>query len=413
MGRLGEAESAVRPIETVLERLAAGDRAGAEHLLTPMVTQREAPAEAFLYLGVIRRDDGHREAAIALFERGLGAHPGSGALRCEAAITHAWQGRHDAALAHYALALADSPDLACALQGRARVLLWSGEHTLAQHAYERMLRDDPNSLSALEGLGHVFLAQERRRNAIATFERMLRLAPAHPSAAEGLRSARKIRPWRLTLSGGGSRVPEQQPAFTGRVRIDYAPSAALRFAAHYAAEMPVLGNGGDPLLPAMSAGLGVALRPSLRTSIELEYTLLDQHETTHRVGVRTSLRVTPVWTVMAGLRGGIDHRRRAEAFVDGGVQRNFGVHWIMLRVFGFGSARERLLSGALSGSLIFGPIQLGATAFTGRDLRAVWLGGSGGLRLALGACVTVGAEYELTWRTGMVHRATVTLQVQR
>lgn len=323
-------------LEVAVRHMERGERATAYQVLRDLTDA--GPVEdphAFLFRGVLEREQGDLGAALRSFERGLENTPTHAALQLELATTQAWSGELDAALESYRAAVRQHPELTPARLGVARTLFWRGDHAEAAAAYNDVLRDEPESVDAQVGLADVRRVQLRRRSARSLYEQVLAVDADHEAARNGLRALRQdTHRAELRLSAGVAMAPNV--ATSPRGRLDLMVHATPRLRLFATAQQDVRTN--KPAAARRSGG-GLAAQFGALT-LELGYQVqVSEDWRVHRLPLAASLALGK-WQLMLSSRPGRRDDGRYEHLGSLGVQRSIGQGFVMARVFR-GDHRDR------------------------------------------------------------------------
>jgi tetratricopeptide (TPR) repeat protein len=189
--------------------LNAARPAEAEAVLRQVLLRDPKHAEALNALGAIALGRGENKAAIALFERAIGANARAPILYANAAEAQRRAGAAEKAIAHAEAALRLKPDHSGALSTLAHAQTERGEDEAALKTYDRLIALDPKSAAI-----HARRAQVLRR--------LGRL----PEAADGVREAlsRDSSDAEIMVLAGGIEIDRGAPA----IALDWANKALAR-----------------------------------------------------------------------------------------------------------------------------------------------------------------------------------------
>ena len=160
-----------------------GGRLGeAEQICRQIVRAKPDFFDALHLLALVQSSLGHKEAALASYERALALQPDHAeALSNRGLLLHELA-RHGEALASYDRALATRPDFAEALFNRGNTLLDLKQNDAALASYDRALAVRPDYAKALANRGMALQGLARCAEALASYDRALAIQPDYPEA---------------------------------------------------------------------------------------------------------------------------------------------------------------------------------------------------------------------------------------
>src|SRR5579871_4355609 len=160
-----------------------GGRLGeAEQICRQIVRAKPDFFDALHLLALVQSSLGHKEAALASYERALALQPDHAeALSNRGLLLHELA-RHGEALASYDRALATRPDFAEALFSRGNTLLDLKQNDAALASYDRALAVRPDYAKALANRGMALQGLARCAEALASYDRALAIQPDYPEA---------------------------------------------------------------------------------------------------------------------------------------------------------------------------------------------------------------------------------------
>ena len=336
---------ASEPMERVRELLAQGHRTQARPLLRTLVEARTANSDAYLYLGVMEREDGRNDRAIELFETGLQVDETHPSLLSELAITYAWEQAMDKSLATYERLISLDAQHQGAILGRARILAWMGRHEDSLVAYEQILSSDPDNIEALRGAAFVLRTRMRYEAARQYYQRVVDRLPNDSEAQEGLREIRGATRYELQAAVGVARFPKTMTVTTSRASISYTVTPEVQVRAQYASDIPSNTDPttGDDTAPSIHSGqVGLTYRINQDVTLDGSYELrVRPARIAHRVRLRGSLKISDHWVLFVGLRPGIEHSGRSSLLSDAGFQVLPSKKvWLMTQIFFYLDTQE-------------------------------------------------------------------------
>jgi tetratricopeptide (TPR) repeat protein len=162
--------------------LGAGRLDDAEELCSEVLKANAGDYNATLLMGIVKSQQGSRDAALAYFDRALRANPQSYDALFNSALTLQALERDSDALDRYDRALAVKPGCIESLNNRGNVLQSLKRHAESIASYDRALALSPNFADALNNRGNALRALGRHAEAVDTFNRALVLKPGHAEA---------------------------------------------------------------------------------------------------------------------------------------------------------------------------------------------------------------------------------------
>jgi tetratricopeptide (TPR) repeat protein len=180
-----------------LDRLTAGDVAGAERILQDAVRRDPGSAESHFHLGLVRARQGRDDDAVARFDRALALDPELPGVQLSRGISLHRLGRHRNAEGAFEAALRQEPGEPSALLflGLARIAL--GEYDGAVAPLREAARRDPELAQlALHNLGLAQWKAGASETAVRTFDEAIALDPNSETANDSrqLRQLAQSRP---------------------------------------------------------------------------------------------------------------------------------------------------------------------------------------------------------------------------
>ena len=137
-------------------------------------------------LGIVLRDQGETDQAIAHYRQAVALRPSYAEASCNLANALLSKDDLDGAIARYSACLALSPNQAEAQYDLASALLRKGRTDEAIAHYKKVLELRPDSADAHANLGSAFLAKGRVRDAIGAYSNALRISPENVPAQSNL-----------------------------------------------------------------------------------------------------------------------------------------------------------------------------------------------------------------------------------
>lgn len=177
-----------RPITQVQAMLSACEAAGSTDY------------RVYMFQGVMRREAGDREGAIAALEKAHVLAPEELNPALELGFTLEEKHRRRAARV-YEQVLARDPNNKAALLGMARIHRAENELDKATAIYEQLLRANPQDADALNGMAWIALASRRRVAGQEGFEKVLSINPGNEEAKIGLSMAPDVYRYVVDASG--------------------------------------------------------------------------------------------------------------------------------------------------------------------------------------------------------------------
>ncbi len=160
----------------------AGEHAAAAAELEQLLARDGRHVEALGFLGLLRLQSGHIDAALRLIESSLSLHPQQPVLCMNTANGLHTAGRSAAALAWYGRAIAQQPDLSLAYYNRGQVLHELSRPAEALADYEQAIRLQPDLYPAHYSRGNCLRALRRPRLALQSYATAIALRPAAAEA---------------------------------------------------------------------------------------------------------------------------------------------------------------------------------------------------------------------------------------
>jgi tetratricopeptide (TPR) repeat protein len=155
----------------------AGRLSEAGSLYREVLAIEPANADALHLLGVIARQTGHSEAAVAMIGRAISLNPRAAPFHGNLGVALAELGRLDEAEASYREALRLGPDKADPHRNLGDLLRRRRRPAEAEACYREALRCAPNDAATHAHLAHVLDELGRHAEAAASFREALRLRP--------------------------------------------------------------------------------------------------------------------------------------------------------------------------------------------------------------------------------------------
>ncbi|MCK8783037.1 methyltransferase domain-containing protein [Roseomonas sp. NAR14] len=236
-------------------RHAAGDLDGAERLYRRVLRQQPREANALNLLGVVARQRGQPEAALAPIRQALALRPDSAVFNANLGAALAECGRLPEAVAALRHALATRPDDAVTLRNLGQALCALGQAVDALAPLRRAVALAPDAAEAWLALAHAWRDAGEAAEAAGAAEAALRCAGIAPPLAAQAR-------FLLAALGGPQAVPDRAPA-------DYVRDLFDGFAPRFEAELTgPLGYRTPALLAALLERSGLA-QDRARTVLDL------------------------------------------------------------------------------------------------------------------------------------------------
>lgn len=138
--------------------------------------------DALHLLGVIARDTGNPEQAIALIGQAIGILPGEASFHSNLGMAYRQGGRLDEAMACYEKALALNPGHAEALNNLGNLRTTLNRLPQAIDCFQRAIAAKPAFAEAHFNLGHVFQTLQRNEEALACYREALAIRPGYVDA---------------------------------------------------------------------------------------------------------------------------------------------------------------------------------------------------------------------------------------
>jgi len=207
---LGESPAA-RYHESLLA-LEAGDYAGAEKSLRRVLEAEPRNVPALVNLGVVARETGRNDEALACFQRAAATDPANPEALNNLGLALHHDGQSRDAIRLYKRALQLKPGFVQALVNWGNALRDAGDLAEAATRFEEALQADPDSIDALNNSASVALEAGRIEDAGQRYGRALQLQPDFAEARAGmaqvrLREQRFAEGWDLYESRFDTRPP--------------------------------------------------------------------------------------------------------------------------------------------------------------------------------------------------------------
>jgi len=180
-----------RPIAEVQAMLSACEAAGSTDY------------RVYMFQGVMNREAGDREGAIAPLEKAHQLAPDEANPALELGFTLEEKHARQAAKV-YQEVLARNPSSKAALLGMGRIYRGWNDLDQATAIYEQLLKANPQDTDALNGMAWVALARRNRTEGQAGFEKVLSIDPNNEEAHIGLSKAPDV--YRYVFEGSGTLV---------------------------------------------------------------------------------------------------------------------------------------------------------------------------------------------------------------
>jgi tetratricopeptide (TPR) repeat protein len=225
-----------------------------------------------MFLGVMARDAGDRERAIAYLRKAHEMAPQAPNPALELGFT--LEAKHPReARKVYEQILARDPQSRPAILGLARVARSQNRLDEAHKLYARLLAVNPKDPEALNGMAWLALAERNREQAQAGFEHVLTFAPDNEEATAGLSMAPDV--YRYLLDTSTTYVSTAQGSswgFGGRGMIGITPFDTLEVGwYHYTNELQTVTAIGVATLPSDDITLGYHRLVPLNYAVSLVY----------------------------------------------------------------------------------------------------------------------------------------------
>ena len=225
-----------------------------------------------VFLGVMARDAGDRERAIAYLRKAHELAPEAPNPALELGFT--LEAKHPReARKVYEQILARDPTSRPAILGLARVARSQNRLDEARKLYERLLAVNAKDPEALNGMAWLALAERDREQARAGFEHVLQIAPDNEEATIGLSMAPDV--YRYLLDTSTTFVSTAQGTswgFGGRGSVGVTPFDSLEVGwYHYTNELQTVTAIGVATLPSDDITLGYHRLVPLSYAVSLVY----------------------------------------------------------------------------------------------------------------------------------------------
>jgi len=226
----------------------------------------------YMLLGVMARDAGDRERAIADLRKAHEMDPQAPNPALELGFT--LEAKHPReARKVYEQILAQDPASRPAILGLARVARSQNRLDEARALYDRLLAVNPKDPEALNGLAWVALGERNRQQGQAGFEHVLTLAPDNEEAKIGLSKAPDV--YRYELDTSATSVTTAQGSswgFGGRGIAGVTPYDSLELGwYHFTNELQTVSEIGVSTLPSDDITLGYHRLVPLSYAVSLVY----------------------------------------------------------------------------------------------------------------------------------------------
>ncbi len=266
-----------------------------ERLLAACRAAGSADYRIYMFLGVMARDAGDRERAIAYLRKAheMASQEPNPAL--ELGFTLEAQHPHEARKV-YEQILAREPASRPAMLGLARVARSQNRLDEATELYQRLLAVNPKDPDALNGMAWLALANRDREQAVAGFEHVLTIEPNNEEAKIGLSKAPDV--YRYLLDANGTMVSTSQGSswgFGARGMAGVTPFDTLELGwQHFTNELQTVTAAGLAVLPSDDITVGYhRLMPlSYAVSLVYDYRDHDGRPTEHWIDGGLSLYLT-------------------------------------------------------------------------------------------------------------------------
>jgi tetratricopeptide (TPR) repeat protein len=250
--------------------------AGVERLLAACQAAGSTDYRVYMLLGVMARDAGDREQAIAYLRKSheMASQEPNPAL--ELAFTLEAQHPGEARKL-YEQILAREPASRPAMLGLARVARRQNRLHEARSLYQRLLAVNPKDPEALNGMAWLALAGRSREEARAGFEHVLAIEPNNEEAKIGLSKAPDV--YRYLLDASGTMVSTSQGTswgFGARGTAGVTPFDTLELGwHHFTNELQTVSATGFATLPSDDITLGYHRLVPLSYGVSLVYDYRD------------------------------------------------------------------------------------------------------------------------------------------
>jgi tetratricopeptide (TPR) repeat protein len=178
-----------------------------ERLLAACQTAGSTDYRVYMFLGVMARDAGNREQAVAYLRKAHEMAPQEPNPALELGFTLEAEHPREARKV-YEQILARDPASRPALLGLGRVARSQNRLDEARALYERLLAVNPKDPEALNGMGWLALASRNREEGRAGFEQVLTIEPNNDEAKIGLSKTPDV--YRYLLDVNGANVSTAQ-----------------------------------------------------------------------------------------------------------------------------------------------------------------------------------------------------------
>ena len=178
-----------------------------ERLLAACQTAGSTDYRVYMFLGVMARDAGNREQAVAYLRKAHEMAPEEPNPALELGFTLEAEHPREARKV-YEQILARDPASRPALLGLGRVARSQNRLDEARALYERLLAVNPKDPEALNGMGWLALASRNREEGRAGFEQVLTIEPNNDEAKIGLSKTPDV--YRYLLDVNGANVSTAQ-----------------------------------------------------------------------------------------------------------------------------------------------------------------------------------------------------------
>jgi tetratricopeptide (TPR) repeat protein len=243
-----------------------------ESLLQACVAAGSTDYRTYMLLGVMAREAGDRERAIAYLRKAHEMAPQAPNPALELGFT--LEAKHPReARKVYEQILAQDPASRPATLGLARVARSQNRLDEARALYDRLLAANPKDPEALNGLAWLALAERNRAQAQAGFEHVLTIAPDNEEAKTGLSMAPDV--YRYLLDTSATMVSTSQGTswgFGARGMAGITPYDTLELGEyHFTNELQTVTAIGVATLPSNDITLGYHRLVPLSYAVSLVY----------------------------------------------------------------------------------------------------------------------------------------------
>jgi tetratricopeptide (TPR) repeat protein len=307
-----------RPVAEVQAMLSACEAAGSTDY------------RVYMFQGVMNREAGDREGAIAPLEKAHQLAPDEPNPALELGFTleekHAGQ-----AAKVYEAVLARDPNSKAALLGMGRIYRGWNELDKATAIYEQLLKANPQDTDALNGMAWVALARRNRTEGQAGFEKVLSIEPNNEEARIGLSKAPDV--YRYVFDGSGTWVSTGSGTswgFGGDALIGVTAFDTIELGEyHYTNELQTLTAIGVAVLPSddIRAGYHRLVPLTYGFSVVYDYRAHNGLPTENWLDVGGTLYVTDNVRVFGGYRQAWGAFQWDGRLIRGGVSASLSPSW--------------------------------------------------------------------------------------